>query len=131
MEKAYEEVRLCVKNNQHNLSTETLQMCLEALREVKAKKHNGWSNYATWLCAVYVHHTRETYEYYKSLCKELQEEQEETAVEIITSNLRMQFELEAMKYEEQANNTIWSSLINDAASQINYYEIAKALYEEM
>lgn len=131
MEKAYEEVRLCVANNQHNLSTETLQMCLDALREVKEKKHNGWSNYATWLCAAYVDNTKEIFDFYKNLCKDLQEEPEENAVEIITQSLKYQFRLEAMKYEEQANNTIWSSLINNAESQINYYEIAKALYEEM
>lgn len=131
MEKAYEEVRLCVTNNQHNLSTETLQMCLEALREVKEKKHNGWSNYATWLCAVYVEHTQETYDYYSNLCKELQEKPEENAIGIIAQCLEYQFRLEAIKYEEITNKTIWSSLINDAESQINYYEIAKALYEEM
>ncbi len=34
MENAYKEVQRCLEHNQHNVSTETLELCLEALRIV-------------------------------------------------------------------------------------------------
>lgn len=34
MENAYEEIKRCIKNKKHNVSTETLELALEALRIV-------------------------------------------------------------------------------------------------
>lgn len=37
MEEAYKEILRCLQNNEHNVSTETLQLALEALRIVMGK----------------------------------------------------------------------------------------------
>ena len=132
MEKAYEEVKLCVANNKHNLSSESLQMCLEALRIVKDIKHKGWTNYATWLAASYIDNNKTTYKFYNNLREELQKaaEPEENAIGVLAQTMEYQFGAEAVKLEEIANEMIWSSIINNAQCSINYYEIAKAFYKD-
>ncbi len=130
MDKAYEEVKRTIMSDGHNLSTETLQLCLEALRIAKEIKHNGYTNYVTWLAAAYIDNDKNTYDFYDRLREDLHKigEPEENAVGIIAQTMEMEFGAQAAKLENWTNNEIWSSVINDAKCSINYYEIAKNFY---
>ena len=132
MEEAYKEIQRCLENNQHNVSTETLQLALEALRTVKEQEHNGWKNYATWLVASTVDNKEDVYNFYYKLQKELKESDtpDEEAISIIGQTMMFDFGTEALKWEAKCCDTIWSSLINDAQATIDYWSVAKRFYED-
>lgn len=133
MEHAYEEVKLCLQNNKHNISTESLQLCLEALRIVKDQKHNGYTNYPTWLVAAYISNNEEQYKFYNNLREDLIKSGEpaETAIGILAQSIQFQLDVELLNLETKCKGQIWSSILNDVHhSQINYYEVAKSFYED-
>ena len=132
MDKAYNEVKLCVENNKHNLSTETLQLCLEALRITRELKHNGYSNYPTWLLASHIDNTEYVYKYFDELRTELQQnnEAEENAVGVLAQTMQHAYGAQCMKLMDKCTDTIWSSILNDALCSINFMEIAKTFYNE-
>ena len=132
MEKAYEETKLCLANGQHNLSTETLQLCLEALRVVKDQKHNGYSNYPTWVVASTIDNNEELYKAYTKLRDELwdSKEAEYTQVGILAQTLKYDVSTYAQQLYQYDKTGMFESILNDIVmEQINYHEIARSILE--
>ena len=128
MQKAYEEIKRCLQNNEHNVSTETLQLALEALREVKEQKHNGYTNYPTWAVASVIDNNKELYDFYYGLKEELINS--ENAQAIIMNALQFDIELQMLKLFTGNENAIFQPILNDVVKeQINYHEIAINILE--
>lgn len=128
MNKAYEEVKLAVINEKHYLSTETMEYCLEALRIVTEGKHNGYTNYPTWLVATWIDNHEDLYKKYTELGEELHEAKEDkfNALGIMAQSIELDFSTECMKYQLITNNTVWSAMLNHCEKDlINYREIAE------
>ena len=132
MKDAYKEVQLCLQNNQHNLSTETLQLCLEALRIVTEQEHNGWKNYPTWLVAAYIDNTEPEYNFYSNIREGLKksEEDDQAAIGILAQTMMFDFSTDMEKIMNDHADTIWYSILNAQQKEIDYMEIAKQFYEE-
>lgn len=132
MEKAYEEVKLCLANNKHNLSTESLQLCLEALRIVKDQKHNGYTNYPTWVVASTIDNNEDLYKAYRKLRDELWDsnESEYSQIGILAQTLKFDVTTHAQKLYQLDKTGMFESILNDIVMEkINYHEIAKSILE--
>lgn len=133
IEKAYEEVKLCVVNNKHNLSTETLNLCLEALRILKETEHNGYSNYPTWLVASFIDNNEKLYKELQNLINEMWSAGEDdfTVIGVLAQTIEMHFGTECMGYQIKCDNTVWSSMLNHCERDlINYREIAMTMLKD-
>lgn len=134
MKKAYEEVKLAMNSEKHRyLSEETLQLCLEALREHEETKHNGYTNYPTWLIASYLDNNNEMYQHYAEVIKEICEENTDDFIieGILTQTIREDFAIifERIRLAIEDNNEgIFSSMLNYIRGTINWREIARSRY---
>lgn len=138
MEEAYKEVQACIKNNQHNVSTEALQLCLEALRIVLEEEHNGMSNYPTWLVASEIDNTDFYHVCYK-LSQSLKAKGEDnfTIIGKLSRAIEDFYTADCSKYKtmiEKASEksplnyggSIWTSMLNHCDKDlINYREVAR------
>lgn len=135
MNKAYEEVKLCVENNKHNLSTETLQLCLEALRIVKDQiSHNGYTNYPTWLVAAEIDNNSRKYETYREMVEKMQQEgaDDDTIRSVLFKVIETDYATDCMKYQLKCVNTVWSSMLNYCERDlINYREITDTFLNDL
>lgn len=132
MNKAYEEVKLCLANEKHNLSTETLQLCLEALRIAKDQKHNGYTNYPTWIVASTIDNNEDLYKAYQTLAAELMDsnESEYSQIGILAQSLKFDITTHAQKLYKLDKTGMFESILNDVVmEQVNYHEIAKNIIE--
>ncbi len=132
MKKAYEEVKLAVVNERNYLSKETLELCLEALRIIEEQKHNGYTNYPTWLVASHIDNNEKLYNTYWNLVNEMWDAREDdyNVIGILRQTIEADFSTECMKYQLKCDDTIWSSMLNHCNKDlINYYEIAKTFIE--
>ena len=129
MKHAYEEVKLALASEKHRyLSEETLQLCLEALRKHEEAKHNGYSNYPTWLIAAWIDNHEELYNQVIKLSDELHEAHEDrfNALGIIAQTIEAEFSTECIKYQMKCDGTVWSSMLNHVEKDlINYREVAE------
>lgn len=132
MDKAYEEVKLCLANGKHNLSTETLQLCLEALRIAKDQKHNGFTNYPTWVIASTIDNDEDLYKAYQKLKEELWDsnESEYNQLGILAQSLKFDVTTHAQKLYACDKTGMFASILNDVImEQVNYHEIARSIIE--
>lgn len=81
--------------------------------------YNGWTNYETWLCNLWLD------QYFQSYFEN------ENLEEIETGDLadRIGELIEELKPETE-NASFFSDLMNATISRINYYELAKNLQED-
>lgn len=90
------------------------------------KKHNGWTNYETWLVALWL----DNEQYYQERCNEMALEERDAY------NLGKQIEEmldadhpfhgdNASKENQMYAASFWSDLINSAMRDVNYFEIAE------
>lgn len=143
MEEAYKEVQACLRNNQHNISTDSLQLCLEALRIILEEKHNGLTNYPTWLIASEIDNSN-FYEvcYTKTQKMKSAGKNEYEITNELAVIIRDFYERDCTKYRElienKANKTnknyggyLWSSMLNHCNKDlIKYREIAKRFVDD-
>lgn len=134
MNKAYEEVKRAIVSKKHKyLSEETLQFCLEALREHEERKHNGYSNYPTWLLASWIANNKKYYEKYNKILDELYNDKadEYNIIGVLTQSIEADFSKECDDCIEQIYfDSIWPSLLHHCNKDlINYREVAKSFIE--
>lgn len=92
------------------------------------EKHNGYTNYQTWLVAATIDNTESLYNFCKDAVKEVQEKNEKNKrVSALTDILQNMI----LSMKPHTNNMIWEPLLADAMESINYQEIARLMLEEM
>lgn len=84
------------------------------------KEYNGWTNYETWLMALWI----DTDEYQYATVREIAGECSE-AHDLAT---RIQ---ELMEADQPELTGLWADMLNSALSQVNWYEIAEHYDEDM
>jgi len=84
------------------------------------KKYNGWTNYETWLVKLWMDNDEGSYEYWNERTWEAKD----------TYSLSQELRLE---HEENTPTTtgVYADLLNAALSEVNWYEIAEHLREDM
>ena len=97
--------------------------------KMNEQKYNGWTNYETWNCMLWIDNTEGDREFWDSRAtKILQEnsgERDESAkvlLEEIRERIEASIPIEA--------NSMYSDLLNAAISEINFYEIAESILSD-
>ena len=103
-------------------------------------KHNGYTNYETWVINLWISNEEASYNYYRDLARNIYNKAWDTKYlskyEEACRNLA--HELEATYQSNMADileksgaeNTVWSDLIGNALSNVNWHEIAGQLLDE-
>lgn len=86
-----------------------------------AQEYNGWTNYETWACNLWITNDEPTYNYYSNLAANAKD-----AYELGESIRKDIVELNPLR--EQAS--LYSDLLNGAISEIYFTEIARKFLED-
>lgn len=86
-----------------------------------SEKYNGWTNYETWLVALWLDNDEGSYNEMHYMARH-----SEDVYSLMEQIKEMIEELNPLK--DQAN--LFSDLLNGAISECNFYEIAEHYYEE-
>ena len=98
------------------------------------KEYNGWYNYETWLCKLWIDNEQGSCSYWDETAQEIYDDSEadntftrdERAVLTLSDRLKDEFE------EATPEVTgFWADMINAALSEINWYEIAEHYIEDV
>ncbi len=105
------------------------------------KKYNGWTNYETWAVKLWIDNEQGSVEYWEEQAQDAYDkasaDKSFTREERAALNLR---EILKDEYDESEQNlldnakagaSIWADLLNAALSEVNWYEIAQSLIEEV
>lgn len=101
------------------------------------KTYNGWSNYETWVYALYLYNEQWSYDETRMLAKTEFERavadkymsKREAAIAYLAEVL--QNNAETASYELIQIKGVFRDLLDAAVSEINFYEIAKSLIDEL
>lgn len=98
--------------------------------------YNGWTNYETWVTKLWMDNDRGSQEHYAELAARVVAES--TANEFMSADRVARYDLHKLLKEEfeesnplcdQAN--LWADLMNAALSEVNWYEIADSLIDDL
>jgi GTPase Era involved in 16S rRNA processing len=98
-------------------------------------EYNGWYNYETWNCKLWLDNEYSTYQYMQEESKRIYDESE--ASEYSTKKENAVYNLSEFIKEYVEENTpeipasMYSDLLNAAISEINFREIALAYMDDM
>lgn len=102
------------------------------------KEYNGWHNYETWAVALWMDNEQGSHNYWGDRAQEAYDEAE--AGSSYSSQTREQAALIALsdmlkaEHEEampELGASIWADLLGAAMSEVNWYEIAEHLMENV
>lgn len=99
------------------------------------KQYNGWTNYETWLLALWIDNEQGSHGYWRERAAEILDESE--GDKIFSKVDRAKLDLsKALKEEiEEANpvqdNGFFCDLMTSALQSVNYYEIASNWIDEI
>jgi hypothetical protein len=98
------------------------------------KTYNGWTNYETWVVKLWMDNERGSYDHWRAQAVDAWEAA--TANGIITRSDRARFDLADLLKAEHEDNTlevrgVYADLLRAALSEVNWYEIADALLNDM
>jgi hypothetical protein len=93
------------------------------------KTYNGWTNYETWLCKLWIDNDEGSSGYWNERAEEALKradgDKEEAVRELADA-------LEAEHVEAQPEVTgLWADMLNSALSEINWREIAESMLEDV
>ncbi len=107
--------------------------------------YNGWTNYETWVVALWMDNDQGSHEYWREVVEEMRVEvgeggwqDEITDSAGITDDMHLKYELGNRikdQHEEMADETgiqesgVFADLMNAALSEVNWHEIAGNLLE--
>ncbi len=99
-----------------------------------ANDYNGWTNYETWVVNLWMQNDETSSAQYRQLAQEMYEQSEANSIN--TREVVARYSLaEALKadFDENTPETegVFADLLNSALSEINWYEIAGNLLEQV
>ena len=100
-----------------------------------ADKYNGWTNYETWNVNLWIDNEEGSYSYWREAAQECYDNaeadgsftREEQATLDLSHRLKDEFD-EAMP---ELGASCWSDLLRGALSEVNWYEIAEHMIENV
>ena len=106
------------------------------------KEYNGWTNYETWNCKLWIDNEEGSYHYWREQADECYRQakgdasDDETAEEVsLTATDSLAQSLQDYFGEQQSElvgvSGMWADLLNAAVSEINWGEIAHSMIEDV
>ena len=100
------------------------------------KRYSGWTNYETWLVALWADNDEATYRHHQRLAQQTWDasktdstfSRREHATLDLAKSLRTEIE-DAHPLTDHA--TLWADLMGAALAEVNWYEIAEQLIQEL
>jgi len=98
-------------------------------------KYNGWTNYETWNAKLWMYNDVGSYNYWNERAQETYDAAE--ADDSFTRDERAALDLADILKDEHEGNmpelpaSFWSDILNAALSEVNWYEIATSLIEDV
>jgi hypothetical protein len=112
--------------------------------EQNEQRHNGWTNYETWVTALWLDNDQSTQEYWQEVAREFREQAptvNQVKDEIWTIDQAARFTLADALKEEVSEGTpvtpvtaeasLYADLIGAALQQVNWHEIAEHWLENL
>lgn len=106
------------------------------MNETTDKTYNGWTNYETWATKLWMDNDESSYNYYQKMAKEIIVNAIEDKTFTKRENAKLTF-MHLLKDELEENNPLadnadmYTDLLNAAISEINFYEIASNIIDEI
>lgn len=125
-EKAFEEMKAIIRNDETTLTPELIGVCQEALRKCKEEYCNGWTNRETWLFNLWITNDEEYYHHFYDRIDEVMDQ--EYPIQVM-SNLMEEFFNILVQESVDFNIGILNDLLGSLKARINFYEVAKAFLE--
>lgn len=101
------------------------------------KTYNGWTNYETWNCKLWMDNDEGSYSYWQEVAQECYDQAEadeeasftrgEQAVLDLSDRLKNEFE----EGQPELGASFWSDILTAALSEVNWHEIAENLIEDV
>lgn len=98
--------------------------------------YNGWSNYETWNCKLWIDNEQPTHEYWRECAKEIEPIENEYMEEVrrkvhaLADVLKEQFEEQAEEWmKDQAS--FFADIFNAGLNRVNWIEIAESLLDDV
>jgi hypothetical protein len=98
--------------------------------EEEKKGYQGWSNYETWAVKLWIDNDESTVTYWSERAKELKKEGDEHLSLLLADELKEDHE-EAMDEAGLAEKGLFTDLLYSALGEVEWYEIAKSILEEV
>lgn len=86
------------------------------------EKYNGWANYQTWLCKIWIDNDLNTYQYYKEKAKQ--------AKDISDFSHLLENDFTQKAYSLTGESGFYCDLMQNAINKIDFHEIAESLINE-
>lgn len=88
-------------------------------------RYNGWKNYETWLCQLWIDNERTRYEFYRETAKKLTGERINRVYELSL------FIEDGFEKEQPLVTGFYADLLTSAIAKIDFYEIAESIIDEL
>ncbi len=102
--------------------------------ETTMADYNGWTNYETWVVNLWMQNDETSSAQYRQLAQEIYEQSEANSINTREEEARYSL-AEALKadFDENTPETegVFADLLNSALSEVNWYEIAEHLLEQV
>jgi hypothetical protein len=97
---------------------------------MERKNYNGWTNYETWNCKLWMDNDEGSYGYFRELTEDIaKREDKEDRAEKLAKALENHFDEAAEEWmSDQAS--FFADILNAALGEVNWYEIAESLLDE-
>ena len=91
--------------------------------------YNGWSNYETWNVKLWMDNEESSYRYWNETANQLGRHcsDKDKAVGKLSTYLKDHYE----EYKPDLGASVWSDLLGAALSEVDWYEIAESLLEDV
>lgn len=96
------------------------------------KTYNGWSNYETWACNLWMDNEKGSQDHWREVTAECLDSVTEDKLGTFTKAEQAAFQFAALLKDNIENDTpdlgctFYSDMLSAAMQEVNYYEIAKS-----
>lgn len=123
------------KNPRNGASGRGFFVAGEIMSTTEDKKYNGWTNYETWNVKLWMDNDEGSYHHFTELAQDCYDaaevEKSFTREERAALNLADALKDEFQEACPDLGASCWADLLSAALSEVNWYEIAEHLIEEV